>query len=409
MCPSCIDLFDEKPALEQHVNEQHLVFDAQHSFSVADDTNSEWTVSDLNMTRKFNEFRDDVIKNSHKYTNLDQFFHQLLAMSSILFIQRRNFYNNIPEHIMDPQIQQNTRTVLLNELNFRRTLQPGDHEAIKAILTEYRDDIKDMLDVRIDLLTMAKAKPEPERNVLLAIEGLIPTLKDLDLPCLSSENHLTAGYIHPVIQHLFAHNPSHIAQCANILPRFENADKRPDYFVQKFEHYQYASTFCFGEIKVDTANDISCLNDFYRLALFAKTEMDTSHMNAVICFQTIGLSTTFYIMTRKPNMLVFVELVTIVLPSNKPSIMSILGYLDDLYSLATLHMSLESTCQTSFQIPYLTIRIRPIHYQNVAAKTTCVSWCHCIKVKTINSLPPMPSTDFTAQALVPPTWLARSS
>ncbi|EIE82537.1 hypothetical protein G6F46_013307 [Rhizopus delemar] len=200
---------------------------------------------------------------------------------------------------------------------------------------------------------MAKSKPEPERNVLLAIEGLIPTLKDLDLPCLSSENHLTAGYIHPVIQYLFAHNPSHFAQCANILPRFECADKRPDYFVQKFEHYQYASTFCFGEIKLDTANDMSCMNDFYRLALFAKTEMDTSHLNAVICFQTIGLSTTFYIMTRKPNMLVFVELVTIVLPSNKPSIMSILGYLDDLHSLATLHMSLERTRQVPLKYPTL--------------------------------------------------------
>lgn len=50
---------------------------------------------------------------------------------------------------------------------------------------------------------------------------------------------------------------------------------------------------------------------------------------------------------------------------------------------------------SSFEIPHLTIRLRPIQYQNVAAKTTYVSWCHCINVKTLNSLPPMPSTDFT--------------
>ncbi|KAI9320109.1 hypothetical protein BX666DRAFT_2018168 [Dichotomocladium elegans] len=288
--------------------------DAQHSFLGADNTNIEWTVSDLNVTRKFNEFRDDVIKKSHKYGNLDQSFHQLLAMSSIFFIQRRNFYNNIPEHIMDPHIQRNTR-VALDELNFRRALQPRDHGAIKAILTEYRDDIKDILGVRIGLLTMAKSKPEPEGNVLLAIEGVSDHFQIISL-------FLFVVLHRPVIQHLFAHNPSHFAQCANILTRFECANKRPDYFVQKFEHYQYASTFCFGEIKLDTANE----------------HIDTSHWNAVICFQTIALSTTFYIMTRKPNMLVFVELVTI---------------LDDLYSLATLHMSLERTRQVPLKYPTL--------------------------------------------------------
>ncbi|KAG1016129.1 hypothetical protein G6F43_014480 [Rhizopus delemar] len=69
-------------------------------------------------------------------------------------------------------------------------------------------------------------------------------------------------------------------------------------------------------------------------------------------------------MTRKPNMLVFVELVTIVLPSNKPSIMSILGYLDDLHSLATLHMSLERARQVPLKHPTL-----PFEYVQSNIKT----------------------------------------
>lgn len=185
-------------------------------------------------------------------------------MSSIFFIQRRNFYNNIPEHIMDPQIQQNTRTALLDELNFRRALQPRDHGAIKAILTvrrlaqELENDGKRPFFTIFDdwfclffwfrnivmaskiystfaLASLQWQNPNLNQNetycwllkdckwsfpdyivvlirCVLNVYWRIPTLKDLDLPCLSSENHLTAGYIHPVIRHLFAHNPSHFAQ-----------------------------------------------------------------------------------------------------------------------------------------------------------------------------------------------------
>lgn len=99
----------------------------------------------------------------------------------------------------------------------------------------------------------------------------------------------------------------HFFSSANILPQFECADKRPYYFVQKFEHYQYASTFCFGESKLGTANDMSRINNFYRLALFAKTEMDTSHLNAVICFQTIGKIPKFfhYVWRRSSQLLTY--------------------------------------------------------------------------------------------------------
>ncbi|CAO3680129.1 unnamed protein product [Rhizopus microsporus] len=97
----------------------------------------------------------------------------------------------------------------MDKIGFQQSFETKDHEKVKAILNEYRDNTKDIIDSRVDLLLLAKSKPVPERNALLAIEALMPTLKDLDLPCLSSESHLTAVYIHPLIQHLFADNPSH--------------------------------------------------------------------------------------------------------------------------------------------------------------------------------------------------------
>ncbi|ORE03693.1 hypothetical protein BCV72DRAFT_27490 [Rhizopus microsporus var. microsporus] len=65
------------------------------------------------------------------------------------------------------------------------------------------------------------------------------------------------------------------------------------------------------------------------------------------------MSTTFYFITRKPCMLVFVKLVAIVLPYTKSSVMSILGHIEDLYSLAALHSGLKKMTGIPQQYPIL--------------------------------------------------------
>ncbi|CEG69702.1 hypothetical protein RMATCC62417_05733 [Rhizopus microsporus] len=93
-------------------------------------------------------------------------------MSSILFIQRRSLYNNIPSEVLSPQQQQDIRTSLMDEIGFQKSFEATDYEKVKAILNEYRDNTKDVIISRVDLLLLAKSKPVPERNALLVIEAL---------------------------------------------------------------------------------------------------------------------------------------------------------------------------------------------------------------------------------------------
>ncbi|ORE03605.1 hypothetical protein BCV72DRAFT_244238 [Rhizopus microsporus var. microsporus] len=74
---------------------------------------------------------------------------------------------------------------------------------IKDTLLAYRSDEIDGPKTRHDLISLAEKLTDPERNVVLAVESLIPVMTDVDLRTIS-ENHLAASYVHPVMQSLFS-------------------------------------------------------------------------------------------------------------------------------------------------------------------------------------------------------------
>ncbi|CEI98305.1 hypothetical protein RMCBS344292_12417 [Rhizopus microsporus] len=101
-------------------------------FHILSAENTDWLIGDVNITKKFDEFRKN--RDRHEYINLDKFFCQLLAMSSILFIQRRSLYNNIPSEVLSPQQQQDIRISLMDEIGFQQFFEATDYEKVKAIL-----------------------------------------------------------------------------------------------------------------------------------------------------------------------------------------------------------------------------------------------------------------------------------
>ncbi|KAI8394242.1 uncharacterized protein BYT42DRAFT_553801 [Radiomyces spectabilis] len=51
---------------------------------------SQWVISDLDVSRRFSDFREDVIRNGHEHTSLDQSFNQLLISLTRSFIYFAN-------------------------------------------------------------------------------------------------------------------------------------------------------------------------------------------------------------------------------------------------------------------------------------------------------------------------------
>ncbi|ORY97150.1 hypothetical protein BCR42DRAFT_444731 [Absidia repens] len=74
----------------------------------------------------------------------------------------------------------------------------------------------------------------------------------------------------------------------------EDTNKRPDYVVNICEHYRYAYTTCYGEIKNGAATNMNQILDFYRLCLFTKGGTEGHNLDKVLCFQTVGVK--FYVM-----------------------------------------------------------------------------------------------------------------
>ncbi|KAG2235728.1 hypothetical protein INT48_009143, partial [Thamnidium elegans] len=86
-CPSCIDLDGTKSALKAHL-EEHFV-----SFSqLINNPEDTWIVEDNNLLEIFDEYKAHCLSEKIKYKSLDSHFKELLAMSSILVLQRRNDY-----------------------------------------------------------------------------------------------------------------------------------------------------------------------------------------------------------------------------------------------------------------------------------------------------------------------------
>ncbi|KAI8064480.1 hypothetical protein BC940DRAFT_335322 [Gongronella butleri] len=121
------------------------------------------------------------------------------ANSSILVLQRRNQYGDVPAQFLSPTILSMTHCDILRSMNISMTL-------------DTRADGADMeLTARLELLGLALKTHGPEKNVVLAVEALLVALKDLNLND-PAESELTASYIHPVIQGLFAqHQPEKVA------------------------------------------------------------------------------------------------------------------------------------------------------------------------------------------------------
>ncbi|ORX59543.1 hypothetical protein DM01DRAFT_1333008 [Hesseltinella vesiculosa] len=351
MCPSCEVLFDEKKDLEPHIEETHKIFLAQE----ADTSNMHWIVNNLDVTKCFADFKSSIISHCDNFMDVDRHFCQHLAMSSILFIQKRHAYGNIPINVLSVQQHHQVWASLLGDFDFQQQLDPTVYPQLKAILTKYRDSLDtDIIDTRMAILAIAKGHSGPARNAILAVESLLPSLKDLDTGIINSENHLLAAYIHPVMTSLFATSGDHVAQCANIKLKSNSSEgRRPDYFVDLYERYQFQDTRCIGEVKLKHIDNILKIKDFYRLAIFAKEELDHHALSDVLCFQTIGLSTTFYLLTRKPGMLVLFELTTIVLPQVKASVLSLLQYIDEMYSLSKLFQQIHKVIPAADPYPTL--------------------------------------------------------
>ncbi|KAI8377762.1 uncharacterized protein BYT42DRAFT_497480 [Radiomyces spectabilis] len=93
--------------------------------------------------------------------------------------------------------------------------------------------------------------------------------------------------------------------------------------------------------KIDNVSDVRKVLDFYRLALFGKDEIDKNKLNAILTFQTIGTSITFYFMTRYAEFYAMIEVATIEIPTTKRNITTIISYLDELLAITCLHSTVK--------------------------------------------------------------------
>lgn len=139
------------------------------------------------------------------------------------------------------------------------------------------------------LLNLADQQEEdPERNVVLAVESLLPAMKDVDLRQIS-EMHLSATYVHPLVQCLLANDAETVAHCSNtMMEKNSENDKRPDYIADIYHRYNFSHSSSFGEIKIDNAPDTRKVLDFYRLAIFGKGAIEKHSLSGIVTFQVIG-------------------------------------------------------------------------------------------------------------------------
>lgn len=68
----------------------------------------------------------------------------------------------------------------------------------------------------------------------------------------------------------------------------EDTSKRSNYAVNIYQHYRYAYTTCYGEIKTASVTNLDRVMGFYRLCLFTKGGIEMHNLNKVLCFQAVG-------------------------------------------------------------------------------------------------------------------------
>ncbi|KAI7870626.1 hypothetical protein BDF14DRAFT_1720561, partial [Spinellus fusiger] len=163
-------------------------------------------------------------------------------------------------------------------------------------------------------LSLAKTTVDPTRSVILAVEAILPAIRDLNIEAIS-EHHLAASYIRPFVQALLSSSRNNsVSHCSNTrLIDNKNIDKRPDYQIDIYDQYCFSYTTGIGEIKVKNATNRLKVIDFYRLATLAKETLRNNNLNGVICFQAISGTLHFLYMSEKCGIWTFLELPSVCL------------------------------------------------------------------------------------------------
>ena len=103
--------------------------------------------------------------------------------------------------------------------------------------------------------------------------------------------------------------------------------------------YKHNYTNVYGEMK-PTVNMSPTLivNDFYRLAIFAKDALDIFHLRQSLAFQAIGKTITFFVMSLShPQLYTFTELARIQIPTKKSDLLNFIGHLNNLAFISSVH------------------------------------------------------------------------
>ncbi|KAG0163806.1 hypothetical protein DFQ28_011188 [Apophysomyces sp. BC1034] len=301
-CPCCPDCFDSKDELQKHIESHKITFDDERP--IGDD---DWHIGDANITQLFNTYKKHCIKNCSESNGIDKDFLQLLAISSIIVIQKRTAYTDGPYQHINRMIWKEMYQTMAMEIGIYKLFNTTAASTIKQILCQYRDDILCKLEARLALLFLAKSTTGPMKNVIFCLEALVHGSRDLNTT-IESENELEATVIHPFMFGLLVGDDEHRnARCANTALFDDDQCKRPDYVVEKYDGYDLDYRTCIGEIKTSNTTNSLLVTDFYRVALFCKAEMERHNMDGFLCFQAIGFEVTFYFMKPKSNLLTLTE------------------------------------------------------------------------------------------------------
>ncbi|ORX48859.1 hypothetical protein DM01DRAFT_1338504 [Hesseltinella vesiculosa] len=347
-CPCCEYCTTSKDELKLHVEE--------HGFKVPTlDNGSCWILQTTNVTAKFHGYFSSCLSSFKNNMDVDRYFNNLLCISSVLVLQKRAKYESVPAEYFPPSLLANLHREILKSLSLPSFLDPDLFMTIKGILHMYHENQISNLATRQRLINLAMTKDGPEQSVVVAVESLLPAMKDLDAGEIG-ESELACSIVHPLIQSLLAYEMEEkTAKCTNTIPENgTDVGRRPDYEVAVYEQYQLSFRTCFGELKGEGSSDVSAIMDFYRLGVFAKLEIVASNLTGVLCFQALGTTITFYTLTLPhPTLYTFTEITTVTIPKTKNDIMSLICALDDLFKIATYHRTISKASEANTQLATL--------------------------------------------------------
>ncbi|KAI9031886.1 hypothetical protein CLU79DRAFT_276314 [Phycomyces nitens] len=261
---------------------------------------------------------------------------------------------SLPMDRFPPSLLMTLHQEVVKSLSLPSVLDPALFMSIKGILKMYHDSEITNLATRQKLINLAMGKVGAEQSVVVAVEALLPAMKDLDAGEMG-ESELACSIVHPLIQSLLAYEmDERIAKCTNTIPENgTDVGRQPDYEVIMYEKYQPSFRTCFGELKGEGSSDISAVMDFYRLGVFAKLEIVTSNLTGVLCFQALGTTLVFYALTHpNPRIYTFTEIATVTIPKTKNDII-IINTLDALFKVAVYHCTISKAITPNAQLPTL--------------------------------------------------------